>query len=102
MSDDREDMASLFYYSRARKIPLRMWPSKTPGNEYQAAHALGKDEASYVLFITRRQDVSEITSAFASSERIGSIETRLDSKRTRVFYLFALREPLTASNFPSR
>lgn len=102
MSDDREDMASLFYYSRARKIPLRMFPSKTPGNEYQAAHALGKDEASYVLFVTRRQDVSEITSAFASSERIGSIETRLDSKRTRVFYLYALREPLTASNFPSR
>ena len=102
MSDDREDMASLFYYTRARKIPLRMMPSRTPGNEYEAAHALSSDLASYVLFVTRKQDVSSVTSAFASSERIGSIETRLDSKRTRVFYLYALRGPATASTFPSK
>lgn len=102
MSDDREDMASLYYYTRARKIPLRMMPSRTPGNEYEAAHALSSDVASYVLFVTRKQDVSSVTSAFASSERIGTIETRLDSKRTRVFYLYALREPVTASTFPSK
>jgi len=102
MSDDREDMASLYYYTRARKIPLRMMPSPTPGNEYEAAHALSSDVASYVLFVTRKQDVSSVTSAFASSERIGSIETRLDSKRTRVFYLYALRDPVTASTFPSK
>ena len=102
MSDDREDMASLFYYTRARKIPLRMLPSETPRNEYEAAHALSTDVASYVLFVTRKQDVSSVTSAFASSERIGSIETRLDSKRTRVFHLYALRYPVTASTFPSK
>jgi 4-amino-4-deoxy-L-arabinose transferase-like glycosyltransferase len=102
MSDDREDMASLYYYTRARTIPLRMMPSQTPGNEYEAAHALSNDVASYVLFVTRKQDVSSVTSAFASSERIGSIETQLDSKRTRVFYLYALREPVTASTFPSK
>lgn len=102
MSDDREDMASLYYYTRARKIPLRMMPSQTPGNEYEAAHALSSDVASYVLFVTRKQDVSSVTSAFASSERIGSVETRLDSKRTRVFYLYALRDPVTASTFPSK
>ena len=102
MSDDREDMASLYYYTRARTIPLRMMPSPTPGSEYEAAHALSIDVASYVLFVTRKQDVSSVTSAFASSERIGSIETRLDSKRTRVFYLYALRDPVTASTFPSK
>jgi hypothetical protein len=102
MSDDREDMASLYYYTRARAIPLRMMPCQTPGNEYEAAHALSSDVASYVLFVTRKQDVSSVTSAFASSERIGSIETRLDSKRTRVFYLYALRDPVTASTFPSK
>jgi 4-amino-4-deoxy-L-arabinose transferase-like glycosyltransferase len=102
MSDDREDMASLFYYTRARQIPLRIFPSETPRNEYEAAHALSTDVASYVLFVTRKQDVSSVTSSFASSERIGSIETRLDSKRTRVFYLYALRDPVTASTFPSK
>lgn len=101
MSDDREDMASLFYYTRARQIPLRMWPKDSPGNQYEAAHALSSDVANYVLFVTRRQDVSEITSAFSSAERIGKIETRLDSKRTRTFYLHALKGPVTASTFPA-
>ena len=101
MSDDREDMASLFYYTRARQIPLRMWPSMSPGNEYESAHALSSDVANYVLFVTRKKDVSDITSALSSSERIGTIETRLDSKRTRVFYLHALKGPVTASTFPS-
>jgi 4-amino-4-deoxy-L-arabinose transferase-like glycosyltransferase len=102
MSDDREDMASLYYYTRARKIPLRMMPNNPPRNEYESAHALSSDVASFVLFVTRKQDVSSVTSAFTSSERIGSVETRLDSKRTRVFYLYALREPVTASTFPSK
>lgn len=101
MSDDREDMASLFYYTRARTVPLRMWPSISPGNEYEASYALSPDVASLVLFVTRKQDVSSITNAFASSERIGKIETRLDSKRTRTFYLYALRGPVTASTFPN-
>ncbi|MEQ1753905.1 MAG: glycosyltransferase family 39 protein [Micropepsaceae bacterium] len=101
MSDDREDMASLFYYTRTRSVPLRMWPSVSPGNEYEASYALSPDVASLVLFVTRKQDVSVITNSFASSERIGTIETRLDSKRTRIFYLYALRGPMTASTFPN-
>lgn len=100
LSDDREDMASLYYYTRARKVPLRMWPSENPGNEYEASYALSADVSSLVLFVTRKSDVSTITSSFASSERIGSIETRLDSKRKRVFHLFALKGPVTASTFP--
>ena len=30
----------------------------------------------------------------------GTIETKLDSKRKRIFYLFALKGPVPASNFP--
>jgi len=100
LSDDREDMASLFYYTRARKLPLRMWPKKNPANEYESSYALGAELTANVLFITRRTDARDITSAFASSERIGTIETKLDSKRKRIFYLFALKGPVPASNFP--
>ena len=101
ISDDREDMASLTYYTRDRKLPLRMWPSANPGNEYEARHALTPDIASYVLLVTRRPDASNITSAFTSTERIGTVETRLDAKRTRIFYLYALTGPVTAATYPS-
>jgi len=101
LSDDREDMASLYYYTRDRKIPLRMWPSMNPANEYEARHALSPDVASYVLFVSRKQDVSTVTGAFTSFERIGTVETRLDPKRTRIFYLYALKGPVTAATFPS-
>lgn len=101
LSDDREDMASLYYYTRDRQVPLRMWPSINPANEYEARHALSPDVASRVLFVSRRKDVETVTGAFTSSERIGTIETRLDPKRTRIFYLHALTGPVTAATFPS-
>ncbi len=100
MSDDREDMASLFYYTRVRKLPLRMWPSETARNEYEVSHRLRANETANVLFVTRQSDVSAITNAFASSTRIGTLETRLDSKRTRVFFLFALKGPVDSTLFP--
>jgi hypothetical protein len=94
-------MASLFYYTRARTQPLRMVPSRNPGNEYESAYALKPSEASRVLFITRKTDSSDVVNAFASHERIGTLETQLDSKRKRVFYLYVLRGPVTAATFPS-
>jgi 4-amino-4-deoxy-L-arabinose transferase-like glycosyltransferase len=100
MSDDREDMASLFYYMRDRKLPLRMWPSETARNQYELTHRLRADESANVLFVTRQSDVSAITKAFSSSSRIGTLETRLDPKRKRIFFLFALKGPVDATLFP--
>jgi hypothetical protein len=100
MSDDREDMASLYYYTRDRNLPLRMWPSETARNQYEVTHRLRADETANVLFVTRQSDVSAITNAFASSTRIGTLETRLDSKRKRIFFLFALKGPVDATLFP--
>ena len=100
MSDDREDMASLYYYMRDRKLPLRMWPSETARNQYEMTHRLRADETTNVLFVTRQSDVSAITNAFASSQRIGTLETRLDSKRKRIFFLFALKGPVDSTLFP--
>jgi 4-amino-4-deoxy-L-arabinose transferase-like glycosyltransferase len=100
MSDDREDMASLFYYTRDRKLPLRMWPSETARNEYEVSHRLRSNETANVLFVTRQSDVSVITNAFASSMRIGTLKTRLDSKRKRIFFLFALKGPVDSTLFP--
>ena len=99
VSDDREDMASFFYYTRARKQPLRMWPREKAGNEYEAAHSLRAEESAYVLFVTRRSDASDVTNAFASAERIATLETQLDSKRKRVFFLFALKGPVEKTLF---
>ena len=73
VSDDREDMASLFYYARARTIPLRMWPTPNPGNEYEASYALKPAEASRILFITRRTDVSAVLRSVASHEQLAKI-----------------------------
>jgi 4-amino-4-deoxy-L-arabinose transferase-like glycosyltransferase len=100
MSDDREDMASLFYYTRDRKLPLRMWPSETARNQYEVTYRLRSDETANVLFVTRQSDVSAITDAFASSQRIATLETRLDSKRKRIFFLFALKGPVDSTLFP--
>ena len=100
VSDDREDMASLFYYTRARKVPLRMWPKEVAGNEYEAAHALRANETSNVLFVTRRAAPDDVVGAFARAERIATLETRLDSKRKRIFFLFALKGPVDATLFP--
>jgi 4-amino-4-deoxy-L-arabinose transferase-like glycosyltransferase len=99
VSDDREDMASLFYYTRARTVPLRMWPRETAGNEYEAAHALRAAETQKVLFVTRKTDSSDVTNAFASAERVATLETRLDSKRTRIFFVYALVGPVDESVF---
>ena len=100
VSDDREDMASLFYYARPRTLQLRMWPRQNAGNEYEASYALRPDEASNVLFVTRRSDTNDLKRAFASVERIATLQTRLDSKRTRVFYLYALKRPVDSTLFP--
>lgn len=99
LSDDREDMASLFYYTRARTVPLRMWPKEFAGNEYEATHALRADETQKVLFVTRRTVSSDVTSAFASAERVATLETRLDSKRTRIFFVYALVGPVDKDVF---
>lgn len=100
VSDDREDMASLFYYTRERSLPLRMWPTPNPGNQYEAAHALTANVAGRVLLVTRRQDVRAITSAYERVTPLGTIETRLDPKRTRVFYLYDLHTPVATASFP--
>jgi hypothetical protein len=92
-------MASLYYYTRARAVPLRMWPREIAGNEYEAAHALRGRETANVLFVTRRTDPSDITSAFTSAMRIATLETRLDSKRKRVFFLYALKGPVSSTIF---
>jgi len=99
LSDDREDMASLYYYTRRRALPLRMWPKQSAGNEYEATHTLRAEEASRVLFVTRRSDPRDVIGAFASSERIATLETRLDSKRKRVFFVYALQKPIDSTLF---
>lgn len=100
LSDDREDMASFFYYARPMNAPLRMWPRAAAGNEYESAYALTVDESQHVLFVTRRQDASDVLKAFAHSERIATLETRLDSKRARIFFLYVLDGPLPRSLNP--
>jgi 4-amino-4-deoxy-L-arabinose transferase-like glycosyltransferase len=100
LSDDREDMGSLYYYARMRTLPLRMWPKQHAANEYESSYALRAKEASNVIFVTRRSDPSDVVGAFASSERIATLETRLDSKRKRVFFLYALKGPVDSTLFP--
>jgi 4-amino-4-deoxy-L-arabinose transferase-like glycosyltransferase len=102
LCDDREDMASLFYYARPRAVPIRMWTQGEPSNQYEAAYALERDESVRVLFVTRRRDVGDVLKAFTHAERIATLPTRLDSKRTRIFYLYALTGPVSSAPNPQK
>lgn len=71
MAEDREDMASLLYYTRHSGLPILMWtPDKAhPTDHFQMARAYA-GTPDRVLFVTRRDDSSDVTSRFAAANQI--------------------------------
>jgi 4-amino-4-deoxy-L-arabinose transferase-like glycosyltransferase len=65
LAEDREDMASLLYYTRGQGLTIRMWTPDPahPTDHFQMARAFdGAPER--LLFVTRRDDARDVTQHF--------------------------------------
>ena len=91
-------MASLLYYTRASGLPILMW-TPVPGHptdhfQMSRAYAGAPDR---VLFITRRDDSSDVAAHFAAAQEIEISSVRIGAKRGEpVFRTFHL---IDASGF---
>jgi len=98
LAEDREDMASLLYYTRASGLPILMWTPAPghPTDHFQMARAYA-GAPDRVLFITRREDSSDVTAHFAAAQPIEISSIRIGTKRGEpVFRAFHL---IDASGF---
>lgn len=82
MAEDREDMASLLYYTRDSGLPILMWtPDKAhPTDHFQMAHAY-RGAPDRVLFITRRDDSADVTGRFTTAREIEITSVRIGRRR---------------------
>jgi 4-amino-4-deoxy-L-arabinose transferase-like glycosyltransferase len=91
IADDREDIASLLYYTRDSGLNLRAW---TP----DAAHPIDhfqmtmpyRGEPHAVLFVTRRDDPADVLKHFAKAELIEVSSVSIAENRKRTFRIYAL------------
>lgn len=95
MAEDREDMASLLYYTRHSGLPLVMWtPDKDhPTDHFQMSRAYA-GAPDRVLFITRRDDAADVTGRFSDAREIEISSVHIGRRRgedvRRVFHLIDL------------
>ena len=88
LAEDREDMASMLYYTRNSGVPILMWTPEPghPMDHFQLKRPYaGTPER--VLFVTRRDDSSDVTTHFAHSEEIEILTAIIGKDRKRVFHL---------------
>jgi 4-amino-4-deoxy-L-arabinose transferase-like glycosyltransferase len=98
MAEDREDMASLLYYTRQSGVPILMWTPEPshPSDHFQMMRAYA-GAPDRVLFITRRDDSHDVTDRFAAAREIKISSIRIGNKKgTDVFRTFHL---IDASGF---
>lgn len=82
LAEDREDMASLLYYTRAAGIPILMWTPDPahPTDHFQMAKAYA-GAPDRVLFVTRRDDPAEVIGRFASAHQVEINAIRIGRKK---------------------
>lgn len=95
MAEDREDMASLLYYTRESGLPLYMWTPEPghPTDHFQMSRPYA-GTPDRVLFITRRDDSTDVANRFASAREIEISSIPIGIKRgetvRRVFHMIEL------------
>jgi len=95
MAEDREDMASLLYYTRESGLPLYMWTPEPghPTDHFQMLRPYA-GTPDRVLFITRRDDSTDVANRFASAREIEISSIPIGIKRgetvRRVFHMIEL------------
>ncbi len=101
LAEDREDMASMLYYTRASGLPILMWtPDKAhPTDHFQMSKSYA-GAPDRVLFLTRRDDSGDVTAHFATAQEIEINSIRIGRKKGEdVFRTFHL---IDASGFRTR
>ena len=88
LAEDREDMASMLYYTRGSGVPILMWTPEPahPMDHFQMTRPYA-GAPEHVLFVTRREDSSDVTSRFMRSEEIEILSAIIGKDRKRVFHL---------------
>lgn len=82
LAEDREDMASLLYYTRGSGLPILMWTPEPghPTDHFQMTRAYA-GSPDRVLFITRRDDFSDVTGRFATARETEISSIRIGAKK---------------------
>ena len=95
LAEDREDMASMLYYTRDSGVPIRMWTPDAahPTDHFQMTRGY-TGEPARVLFVTRRDEASDVTGHFANAKEVEVSSAIIGKDRKRVFRLIALDEPM--------
>lgn len=94
VSDDREDMASLLYYTRTGGIPLRMWvDGGRPQNHFEMFLPYMNDGETIAL-VTRRRDPSRVLSSLGG-EAAAPVDLTLElgGGKVRNLKIFAITQP---------
>ena len=91
LAEDREDMASLLYYTRRTGVPILMWTpdSAHPSDHYQMTKPYA-GTPDRVLFVTRREDSSDVTGRFAAARETEIVSVTIGKDRQRTFRLIDL------------
>jgi hypothetical protein len=95
LAEDREDMASMLYYTRDSGVPIWMWAPDAahPTDHFQMTRAY-TGEPARILFVTRREDATDVTGYFADAKEIEVSSAIIGEDRKRVFRLIELAEPM--------
>jgi 4-amino-4-deoxy-L-arabinose transferase-like glycosyltransferase len=94
LSDDREDLASFLYYARDATIPIHSFvPAQGPSYEFHLSVPLHAMRTGKVLLISRKADVSAVTSRFAGARKLDTITMPLGGAKTRVVTMYELAAP---------
>jgi len=82
LTEDREDMASLLYYTRKSGLPILMWTPEPdhPTDHFQMMRAYA-GTPDRVLFITRRDDSTDVTGRFAATREAEISSIRIGAKK---------------------
>ncbi len=91
LAEDREDMASLLYYTRDGGLRIVMWAPEPehPQDHFQMTRAYAGNP-DCVLFITRRDNAHDITDRFSYSDEREILTTIIGRDRERRFHLIEL------------
>lgn len=90
-ADGRHELASLVYYLRDTKLPVRSWPGgDRPDNQFDMTSALDGTAAEPILFITTCPFDERIAKVFPQMKPLGEMTIRSGPTSQRVYRTFLL------------
>lgn len=92
LSDDREVMGALLYYTRGGP-PVVAWdPNGRIDNHYEAFKAFEPRRARRLLYVTTSPDAAPLNNSFSIVAPIGRSVARMTATRERTLYIFEVSD----------